>query len=268
MTDTYEVFAIKYATRNDRTRGDSFIFDDDHASPHAVDYFLWVIRNADRTIVVDTGFDAAEAGARGRELLRDPLSGLIANGVDPDTVDDVIITHLHYDHAGCLDRFPRALFHVQAQEVAFATGPCMCHDAIRAPYTAEHVCTMIRKIYSGRVMFHDGAAQVAPGVEVHCVGGHSRGLQCVRIMTRRGPLVLASDASHYFENFMANKPFPIVDRVSDMLDGFATILRLAGEEARVIPGHDPLVCDLYRGDGSGDPNCFALHADPRFTLAP
>lgn len=266
MADIYEVFAIKYATRDDRTRADSFIFDDDHASPHSVDYFLWVIRNKARTIVVDTGFDSAEAQLRGRELLRDPLEGLLANGIDPEQVDDVIITHLHYDHAGCLNRFPKALFHVQTEEVAFATGPCMCHPTLRAPYTAEHVCEMVRKIYTGRVVFRDGAAEVVPGVEVHRTGGHSRGLQCVRVMTRRGPIVLASDASHYFENFMLNKPFPIVDQVADMLDGFATIRQLAGDDMRIIPGHDPLVTELYRGDGSGDPDCFALHINPHFDV--
>ncbi len=58
--ETYEVFALKYAERSDRTRGNSFIFDDDHASVHPIDYFIWVIRNAHRTIVVDTGYDSAE----------------------------------------------------------------------------------------------------------------------------------------------------------------------------------------------------------------
>ena len=78
------------------------------------------------------------------------------------------------------------------------------------PFTADHVCEAVKRLYSGRVVFHDGEGQVADGVTVHCVGGHSRGLQCVRVLTDAGWLVLASDAAHYYENFEARKPFPIV----------------------------------------------------------
>jgi len=265
MTEQHEVFALHYATRDDRTRADSFIFDDDHASVHRVDYFVWVLRNEHRTIVVDTGFDHAEAARRGRTLLRDPIDALAELDVDPERVTDVVITHLHYDHAGSLDRFPVATFHLQVAEMAFATGPCMCHATLRAPYTADHVCDMVRKVFSGRVRFHDGAEEIAPGVEVHRIGGHSRGLQCVRVATRRGPLVLASDASHYYENFEQEKPFPIVDRVEEMLEGFRTIKRLAGHASRVIPGHDPLVAERYpllHERGYSDRCAYVLHADP------
>jgi glyoxylase-like metal-dependent hydrolase (beta-lactamase superfamily II) len=197
------------------------------------------------------------------------MEALAALGVDATAVDDVVITHLHYDHAGCLDRFPRATFHLQAAEMAFATGPCMCHGAPRAPYTVDHVRAMVRRVYSGRVVFHDGAAEVAPGVEVHRIGGHSRGLQCVRVVTRRGAVVLASDASHFYENFETGKLFPIVDRAEEMLEGFATIRRLAGAPSRVVPGHDPLVTRRYprldpqtRSDSGG---VYVLHADERRT---
>ena len=71
--------------------------------------------------------------------------------------------------------------------MAYATGPCMCHDHLRYPFTADHVCEMVRNVYSGRVIFHDGDGEVAPGITVHKIGGHSRGLQCVRVMTAGGP---------------------------------------------------------------------------------
>ena len=241
MDEIWEVFALKYADRNERQRTDSFIFDDDHASPHAMDYFVWVLRNGGRTIVVDTGYDADEAHRRSRPIIRDPASALTAMDIDAETVDTVIITHLHYDHAGSLDRFPNAIFHLQAAEMAFATGPCMCHPPMQMPYTADHVCEMVQKIYSGRVVFHDGEGIVAPGVTVHHVGGHSRGLQAVRVKSASGWLCLASDAAHYYENFLAQKPFPIVDSLEHMLEGWKTIQALASSRDLVIPGHDPLV---------------------------
>ena len=72
MDRNWEVFAIKYAERNSRTRADSFIFDDDHASQHDMDYFIWVLKSENRTIVVDTGYDEVEARRRDRPILRDP----------------------------------------------------------------------------------------------------------------------------------------------------------------------------------------------------
>lgn len=255
----WTVHALKYAERNARTRADSFIFDDHPALAHGMDYFVWLLQSGDRTIVVDTGYDDAEATRRDRPILRDPVEALAAMGVAADTVDTVIITHLHYDHAGGLDRYPAATFHLQAAEMAFATGPCMCHDTLRMPFTVEHVCEMVRHVYSGRVVFHDGSAEVAPGVRVHGVGGHSRGLQVVEVETAQGPLVLASDASHYYENFLAAKPFPIVADLEPMMAGFGTLQRLAGGADRVVPGHDPLVTRLYPAH---DTVPFAWRMDP------
>ncbi len=245
MSEAYEILAIKYAERVNRIRGESFILADDHLSPHPMDYFVWVLRNAKRTIVVDTGFDAAEAQKRGRTVLRSPAEALAEIGVDAAKVDDVIITHLHYDHAGTMADFPKAKFHLQAAEMAFATGPCMCEPHLRWPFTVGHVCEMVQNVYSGRVVFADGEAEVAPGVTVHKIGGHSRGLQAVRVMTAVGPVVLASDAAHYYETFEQAKPFVIVVDMDDMLKGYKTIQKLAGDPKRVIPGHDPLVLKRY-----------------------
>lgn len=245
MEELWEVTAIKYAERNNRTRNESFIVDDDHASGHEMDYFLWVLRSDHGTIVIDTGYDAKEGARRGRPVIRDPDVALRSVGVEPDTIDTVIITHLHYDHAGGLDRFPRATFHVQQAEMAYVTGPCMCHPHLRYPFTADHVCQAVRLLYDGRLRFHDGDAQIAPGVTVHRIGGHTKGLQAVRVKTSAGWMCLASDASHYYENFVAAKPFPIVVDLKEMLDGFIRIQELASSPTLVVPGHDPKVFRFF-----------------------
>jgi glyoxylase-like metal-dependent hydrolase (beta-lactamase superfamily II) len=240
MSD-WQVYSIKYADRNARTRADSFIFDDNHDAPHAMDYFMWLLRRGDEAILVDTGYDDAEAAARGRPIRLDPGAALAPFGLGPADITQVIVTHLHYDHAGGLHLFPDATLHLQQAEMAYATGPCMCHDTLRMPFTAGHVCEAVKRLYAGKVIFHDGDAEVAEGVTVHCIGGHSRGLQCVRVRTGAGWLVLASDAAHFYENLSARKPFPIVVDLQDMLDGFATLERLASSPGLIIPGHDPLV---------------------------
>ena len=242
---TWEVHAIKYADRDARTRADSFIFDDNHDAPHAMDYFIWVLRRGQEVILVDTGYDAAEGRSRNRPIRRDPVEALAPLGLRAEDITKLIVTHLHYDHAGGLHLFPNATIHLQAAEMAFATGPCMCHDTLRMPYTADHVCEAIRRVYSGRAIFHDGDGEVAEGVTVHCIGGHSRGLQAVRVRTEAGWLCLASDATHYYENVFSRKPFPIVVDLQDMLDGFDTLHRLASAPRLIVPGHDPLVREIY-----------------------
>ncbi len=240
MSD-WEVHAIKYADRNARIRGDSFIFDDNHDAAHAMDYFIWVLRRGAEVILVDTGYDDAEAANRDRPIRINPAEALAPLGLRSEDITTLIVTHLHYDHAGGLHLFPNATLHLQAAEMAFATGPCMCHDTLKMPFTAEHVCEAVKRLYAGKLIFHDGDGEIADGVTVHCIGGHSRGLQCVRVRTSAGWLVLASDAAHYYENFEARKPFPIVVDLQNMLDGYDTLYRLASAPNLIIPGHDPLV---------------------------
>jgi len=101
-------------------------------------------------------------------------------GIDAAEVRDVIITHMHYDHAGNLPLFPNARFHIQDTEMDYVTGRCMCHDIMQHPYEPDHVVHMVRCVFDHRVQFHDGSAEVAPGIEVHHIGGHTKGLQSVR----------------------------------------------------------------------------------------
>ena len=244
----WEVYAVKYADRNERTRADSFIFDDNHDAPHAMDYFMWLLRRGSEVVLVDTGYDADEAQARGRPIRLDPRTALAPFGITPDDVTKIIVTHLHYDHAGGLHLFPNATLHIQASEMAYATGPCMCHDVLRMPFTADHICEAVKRLYSGKVTFYDGAAQVADGITVHCIGGHSRGLQCVCVDTKVGRMVLASDAAHFYENVFARKPFPIVVDLENMMAGFDTLRRLASKPELIVPGHDPLVRSYFSPD--------------------
>lgn len=245
MSETYEILAIKYAHHLDRTRLDNFIHPDDHASPQPLDYFVWVIRNAHRTILVDTGFDQVEANSRGRRIEIAPSEALKRIGIDSDKIETIIITHLHYDHAGTLDHFPQAQFHIQEAEVAYATGRCMCEETLRKAFNADHVCNFVKKIYSGRVEFHDGDDEIASGVTVHRAGGHTKGLQCVRVATQSGHVVLASDATHLYENMERRKPFSITVDVEQTLRSYTRLEQLATSHAHIVPGHDPLVLKRY-----------------------
>jgi len=157
----------------------------------------------------------------------------------------VIVSHMHYDHAGNNDLFPNATFHLQDREMAFCTGRCMCHRDMRRSFEETDVTAMVGRLYQGRVQFHDGTDEIAPGISVHHVGGHTAGLQFVRVKTRRGWVVLASDASHFYANFEQMRAYATVYNVGDMLEGFASLKRLASSPRHVVPGHDPLVLRRY-----------------------
>lgn len=244
--DIYEVFAVRYARMEKRTRRENFMGLDLHdAAPMPIDYFVWVVRNKARTILVDTGFDHAEGARRNRELMRLPREGLAMLGVEAASIEDVVITHLHYDHAGTLGDFENARFHLQEAEMAYATGRSMTYEALRTPYACEHVCQMVQRVFSGRVAFHAGDREIYPGLSVHLVGGHAKGIQCVRVKTERGQVVLASDATHYYENFMQYRPFIITHDVETTLRGYDRLRELASSVEHVVPGHDPLVMSRY-----------------------
>ena len=261
-TPEYEVYAIKYAWR-DSTRKQNFLFADPHDGPMPIDYYVWAIVNGERKIVVDIGFDAAEANTRGRQHLRYPAESLAQIGIPPTDVKDVILTHLHYDHCGNLGHFPEARFFLQDREMAFATGRNMLHDSLRQAYTVNHVQDLIAAVYDKRVVFIDNSAEIAPGVTVHHVGGHTDGLQIVRVRTRRGWIVIASDAAHFYANMDIPNPYPILYSVGDMLRGFDTIRLLADSPTHIIPGHDPLVMDLFPAPSSNSEDLIRrLDAEP------
>jgi glyoxylase-like metal-dependent hydrolase (beta-lactamase superfamily II) len=262
MGNAYEIYAIRYATMSPRTPQLNFLQPDPHeTAAQDLDYFVWLIRGGGRDILVDTGFNAEEAKARSRKLTLNPVEALARFGVLAHDIRDVVVTHLHYDHAGNLDLFPNARFHLQDREMSYATGRCMCHGLLRHPFSVEHVTLMVRHVFSDRVTFHSGDGEVAPGVTLHRVGGHSDGLQVVRVETARGPVVLASDASHYYANMHRRSPFPILYNLGDMFEGWDIVKRLAGHPDRIIPGHDPIVTEIYPR-ASDKVDAYSLHVQP------
>ncbi|HEX9584823.1 MAG TPA: N-acyl homoserine lactonase family protein [Gammaproteobacteria bacterium] len=241
---TYEVYAVKYGERM-ATRGAALVYGDPHDAPMAMDYYVWAIRNEDRTVVVDVGYGREEGERRGRTFLRCPTDGLKLIGIDAAAVRDVIITHMHYDHAGNLEKFPEAIFHIQDEELAYVTGRAMTHEFLRRSFNIDDVTDMVRLIYGDRVIFHAGDDEMAPGISLHHVPGHTRGLQSVCVNTQRGIVVLASDAAHYYENVEAETPFATLENMFLMLEGYRKVKALAPSDAHLVPGHDPKVLERY-----------------------
>ena len=257
----YEVYAIRYA-HHERRASANFLGGAPEDAPMPLDYFIWLIKGHGTNYVVDTGFDEAMSRKRGREFMLAPELGLLALEVDHTLVSDVIITHMHHDHAGNHHLFPLATFHLQDKEMSYATGRAMCHHALRHPYEEGDVARMVSRVFRGHVCFHDGAEDIAPGISVHWLGGHTYGMQCVRVWTRRGWLVLASDATHFYANIDEARPFPAVHDVLQGLEAYAKLRALASSDDLVIPGHDPLVLARFPVIDASFPGIVRLDADP------
>lgn len=265
-TTIWQVHAIRYATLQSRR---SQVFLDEAPNDDGrqdLDYYIWALVAPNRCIVVDTGCRKEIAERRGRTYLRDPRDGLAQLGIDAAQVEHVVITHLHYDHAGNLAQYPNARFYLQEREMKFATGRLMCGGSLfTGAIEQDDIVSMVRTVFAQRVQFIDGAEEIASGVQLERIGGHTPGIQVVRVLTERGWVVLASDGSHLYENMSSNRPFHIVADIDEMRSGWKTAIELAQSHDHVIPGHDPLVLKQYPASLPSLNGIVALHKSPLFS---
>jgi len=249
---SYEVLAIRYGTRM-ATRGTVYVDDGrlgDPDEPLQMDYFFWLLRGEAATILVDCGFHPDVGVRRGRTTLVPPLEALDRLGVDCDALERIVVTHLHYDHIGQLDAFPNAEILAQRRDVDFWAGPEL--EAELAPHVeASEVAFVASAVEAGRAQLLDGAAMLAPGVAAILIGGHSPGQQSLVVKGDGGPVLLASDAVHYYEEQERRLPFAIVVDLDEMTRGYDTLQALSESTGAVlVPGHDPEVTDRFPSAGA------------------
>lgn len=244
----YEVLAVRCGSRV-TSREEFYLRFQTYGEPDAplpMDYFFWALRGTNETILVDTGWAPAAAQRRGRTLLLDPAHAMAELGCGPGAVSRVVLTHLHWDHAGNVRLFPEATFVVQRRELDFWTGPFgrRLHFAAHAePADVEAVAGAGRE---GRLALLDGDAELAPGVQAVLVGGHTPGLMILLVETEGGTVVLASDATHYYEELERDRPGSLVADVVETYAGFDLLRELAAREGTtLVPGHDPLVLERF-----------------------
>jgi glyoxylase-like metal-dependent hydrolase (beta-lactamase superfamily II) len=249
---TNEVYALRYAYRDARRSEHFYGAIDRPDDPMPISYFIWLIINSDGSIVIDTGFTAEEAKRRGRSYVMAPHELVRVFGVDPASIDTVVLTHLHYDHAGGAPTFVNARFVLQEREMAFWTGRHAALLGLPHLVVPEDVSFLCQANFESRIEWVDGTREIRPGVTVHWVGGHTAGMQIVSVRTATGTVVLASDSTHFYENIHSNRPYSIVDSIPGALDAFVTVRELATNHDLIIPGHDPEVLDRFPRTGPGE----------------
>lgn len=262
MSEPFELYAIRLG-HVDRQARENFLRGPAPEGTMRLDFDMWLARNDERIVAIDSGFSVEGGSHRGRRLERSPREAVRELGIDPEAVTDLVVTHLHYDHSGNLDHFPGARIWVQEAEVAYVTGKAMRHSELSHFFEADDIADLVHENFNGRVNQVAGQATVVPGLELHLIGGHTPGLQVVQVLTARGWVVVASDALHYYANFESRNPFPAIVDVVQMMDGYDRILELASGADHVVPGHDPRVMERYGDASAGLPDgIVALHRDP------
>lgn len=243
----YRLLTVHYASSPaDRKAQHNFMSAVDfHDVPMPLDFYVWVAISGDRVVLIDSGCDQETCVRRGHTFHRCPTDALRDLGVAPEQVTDVIVTHMHWDHLGNLEKFPNARIHVHKMEMQHATGCAMCHETLRRPYDVEQVCTVLRALYAGRVSFTDETEEILPGIIIRPVGGHAAGLQIVEVATARGQVILASDAMHFYANGLLTNPYPVIVNVLEYMNGLALLKRLAATPDHIIPGHDPKLRERF-----------------------
>lgn len=240
----YQIYVMKYAERQ-ADLATFMMTAEPGRETITIDYFVWLLQGGDEPIVVDTGFTPEIAQARQRKYLASPAEQLRKLGVDARDVRKVLITHLHWDHFGGFSLFPNATFYLQTKEYQYWTGPVMRFPAAQRLVEANDMAELVRLNIQGRVRFIDGVAEVVPGISLHYVGGHTAGIQVVRVNTAKGYAVVASDASHLFRNLEENTPANLITNLPEMFSAFEAIRDLSSGPNLWLPGHDPAVLQRF-----------------------
>lgn len=256
MTTGYEVLAVRYATRSTHESG---VYLNHHMydapdGPIDMDYFFWVVRSSERTIIVDTGFTPEVGEPRGRTMTCPVPEGLSRLGIEPADVDMVVITHCHYDHTGNVGLFPGVPIVISDRELEFWSGPMAKRFQFASSLEAEDIEVILQREREGEVTRISGTTEIAPGVTAIEVGGHTPGQLILLVDGLDGTVLLTSDAVHYYAEVERDWPFIIaadLPATYEALDIVSELSQVPG--TAYVAGHDPLVLERFPPIDAADP---------------
>jgi len=245
--DKYEVYAVRFATIAD-FRVASLVAGADPSRRMDIAMMIWVLKGLDgRVAIVDSGFhrDQYFRQFTVRDYIN-PSEAIAPLGLTAAAVTDLIISHMHWDHAGGIDLFPNARVWIQKDEYDYYAGEAWQARSTHGGIDPDDVLELVKRNLAGRVTLVRGNDDTSvSGITFNTGGRHTWASQFVTVQTRKSTVVIASDNMYLYENLAARKPIAqTLDaasnlRAQDSMRSLATDLRL------VVPGHDPAVFDRF-----------------------
>jgi glyoxylase-like metal-dependent hydrolase (beta-lactamase superfamily II) len=249
----YEVYAIRYARLLDFAVAD-LVQGADRGRKLDLAMTVWVLKGPDgRTILVDAGFYRPQfmKSEQVSDYTR-PDKVLERLRIKPDEVTDVIVTHMHWDHADGADLFPKAQVWIQKEEFNHYTSKVPRPSSDDGRPASDHFQAMVKLNRQGRVRLVDGdAKEIIPGVTVYTGGRHTFASQYVGVNTKAGTVVIASDNVYLYENLDKHVPIAQTLDAKSNLAAQDRMKRIAASPRLIIPGHDPEVFVRFPKPGNG-----------------
>jgi glyoxylase-like metal-dependent hydrolase (beta-lactamase superfamily II) len=238
----YEVFAVRYASIPDFPVN-ALIAGADPARKFPIAMTVWLVRGNGRNILVDSGFYRPQffKNWKVEEFLK-PSDAVAQLGVKPEEITDVIITHMHWDHADGMDLFPKARIWLQKDEYSYYTGEAWQQPRTHGGIEPDDVLAAVKLNLAGWLSLVNGDAQeILPGITCYTGGKHTFQSQYVGVNTRAGTVVLASDNMYLYENLEKHAPIAQTLDPASNLRAQDRMKQLAASPRLIIPGHDPAV---------------------------
>jgi glyoxylase-like metal-dependent hydrolase (beta-lactamase superfamily II) len=248
----YEVYAIRYAILPDFSVS-SLVAGADASRKLDITMMVWLVRGGGKNILVDSGFyrDQFFKSRKVADFVK-PSDAVRRAGVAPEEITDVIITHMHWDHADGMDLFPAAKIWLQKDELEYYAGSAWQSQRTHGGIDPDDVMAAVKLNVQGRVGLVNGDAQeILPGVTCYTGGKHTYASQFVTVNTSGGTIVLASDNMYLWENLEKHVPVGQTLDAASNLRAQDRMKVLAGDAKRIVPGHDPAVMTRYRKIADG-----------------
>ncbi|HEV8491737.1 MAG TPA: N-acyl homoserine lactonase family protein [Candidatus Angelobacter sp.] len=246
----YEVFAIRYASIPDFPVN-ALIAGADPQRKFSIAMTIWLIRGNGRVVLVDSGFYRPQFFKQFKiDGFIKPSDAVAQSGIQPaltaEDVTDVVITHMHWDHADGMDLFPRARIWLQKDEYTYYTGEAWQQPRTHGGIDPDDVLAAVKLNLAGRVTLVNGDAQeIFPGITCFTGGKHTFQSQFVGVNTKAGTVVLASDNMYLYENLEKHVPIAQTLDAASNLRAQDRMKQLAASPRLIVPGHDPAVFEKF-----------------------